>query len=147
MHDTDVLAAIGAVVVEAATLEYGAAVLVAVFEGHRGTQVEHRATAIAKKTGRAMRELDKLAKAHPARHDLQRIAHDAQAVLDERHVIAHSIAVDDAQIGDQPALVMWNPRYGTEAEITTPDLMDHARDIRLVFRHITNMVRTEMRSP
>jgi hypothetical protein len=57
MEDRELLAAIGQVVVDAARLEYFAAVLVAVTEGHRDQDCEEHAFAMVKKTGGAKREL------------------------------------------------------------------------------------------
>jgi len=53
----DLLAAIGEVVVNSASLEYAVTTLVATMEGHRDQECEDRALGIVRTTGQAMRDL------------------------------------------------------------------------------------------
>jgi hypothetical protein len=89
--DRELLAAIGQVVVDAAALEYFIAVLVAVIEGRD----EEWARKQVAQTGAARRALERLVNGRPDRPDLGRLCQDAAAVLDDRHRIAHSVAVDE----------------------------------------------------
>jgi hypothetical protein len=75
--------------------------------------------------------------------DLGFLWRDAKAVLDDRHILAHSIALDDAEAG----LVIFNPRTGMEARLTTPAVSDHAHDIRIVYRRIYEAIAAETAVP
>ena len=129
MVDRDTLAAIGEVVVDAAVLEYWIAVLVAAVED----KDDNRARELAKKPGATLDALKKVAKERP---DLGALYHDAKAVLDDRHVLAHSVnlIVDDPDL--EPGYSVWNPRYDAEARITTQQILEHAQDIRIAARRV-----------
>jgi len=79
-QELELLAAIGQVVVNATVLEYQIAALVAVMEGRD----RDRARELARRTGEAMRQLEKQVKARPGRADLRRLHRDAGAVLENR---------------------------------------------------------------
>jgi len=67
------------------------------------------------------------------RHDLIYLWRDAKAVLDDRHVIAHSLAVEDADADGQACLVIFHPGSGKETTLTTPAVLSHAHDIRIAY--------------
>jgi hypothetical protein len=131
MEDRELLAAIGQVVVDAALLEYFIAVLVAAMEG-RDEEWAHRE--LAARAGAARRALKDLVTARPDRADLGRLYQDAVAVLDDRHVIVHSVAVADLDASSAPGMGIWHPRSNTEVRITAPQVLDHAHDIRILTR-------------
>ena len=186
--DPELLAAIGQVVVGAARLEYFAAVLLAVIDGHRDQDCEDHAAATVRRTGEAMRELRRRATAqlrgqglslpqiagmlpdpwttredreetarsdlarwdrvHPGavpltRCDLSHLWRDAKAVLDDRHVIAHSIALEADEAGGQPGLLIFNPRFGSETRLTTAAVLSHVQDIRIVSRRFHKAIAAE----
>jgi hypothetical protein len=126
VDETELLAAIGRMVVEAAVLEYAVARLVAVSEGLRGEALEERALGIVKLTGEAMHQFKALAKRRPALAWLMR---DTTGLLRARHFVAHSIVQQDAIVEGQAALFVVHPRSG-ENMITTGMAVDNARMIR-----------------
>jgi hypothetical protein len=136
MEDQELLAAIGQVVVNAAVLEYQVAVLVAVIEG----RAEERARELAASTGEAMRALKKLAAVQEAPAHLRGLYRDARAVLDDRHVLAHSIAMVDMETDGAPGYSIWNPRRDADAPVTVPQLLEHAQDIRIVTRRAQALI-------
>jgi hypothetical protein len=143
LEDRDLLAAIGEVVIDAAALEYAIAGLVAVADGLRDQACEDRAVAIVKDTGRAMKELRKLARAQPERN-LMRLWRDAKSVLDDRHVIAHSLAMENAAGDDgQAGLVIFHPRSRRETTLTTSAILSHAHDIRITYRRFAEAIAAE----
>jgi hypothetical protein len=76
------------------------------------------------------------------RCDLSHLWRDAKAVIDDRHVIAHSIALD-ADDGGQPGLLIFNPRSGSESRLTTTAVMSHVQDIRIVLRRFHEAIAAE----
>jgi hypothetical protein len=140
MADRELLAAIGEIVVDAAALEYFIAVLVSVIEGRD----EERARKLASSPGAARHALKGLVSTRPDRLDLRRLYQDAVAVLDDRHVIVHSVAMaTDLDRGDEPGLGIWNPRRDSETRITAPQVLDHAHDIRIVGRRARALIVAE----
>lgn len=97
--ERDLLAAIGEVVVNAALFEYAVAILVATMEGCRAQECEHRAVGIVRPARLTMREFHRLVGEHPDRKDIQLALYDARSVLDDWHVIAHSLAMEDTEAG------------------------------------------------
>jgi hypothetical protein len=94
MHDdTELMAAIGRVVVNAAELEYVVAELAATAEGLRGEECRERATAIVRRTGEAMRQFERLALERP---DLGWLMRDTAGLLGARHFVAHAVPEQDA---------------------------------------------------
>lgn len=136
--DRELLAAIGEVVVDAAALEYFIAVLVAVIEGRD----EEWARKQVAQTGAARRALERLVNGRPDRPDLGRLCQDAAAVLDDRHRIAHSVAMRD--MAEEPGMAIWNPRSNTERRITASQVLAHARDIRTVTRRARALFAAEI---
>jgi hypothetical protein len=136
--DRELLAAIGEVVVDAAALEYLIAVLVAAIEGRD----DERARKLAAKPRAARNALEGLVTARPDRLDLRRLYRDAVAVLEDRHVIVHSVAMADLG-GEEPGLGIWNPRHDAETRITAPEVRDHAHDIRIVARQARALIAAE----
>lgn len=65
---------------------------------------------------------------------------DVTAVLEDRHVIAHSLALEEIEAGGQAALVIYHPRSGRETEITAAQVLDHARDIRVAYRRVHELI-------
>jgi hypothetical protein len=78
-----------------------------------------------------------------ARCDLSFLWRDAKAVLDDRHIIAHSIPMEDADVDGQRGLTIWNPRHGAETQITTSQLLSFAQDIRIVYRRFHDAIAAE----
>lgn len=68
---------------------------------------------------------------------------DAIAVLDDRHVIAHSVAVEDIEVQGQGGLVIWHPRSGRETQITTSEVLSHLQDIRIAWRRFDEAIDAE----
>jgi hypothetical protein len=126
VDDTELLAAIGRMVVEAAVLEYAVARLVAVSEGLRGDASEECALGTVKRTGEAMRRFKALAERRPALGGLMR---DTAGMLGARHFVAHSIVQQDAVSEGRAALFVVHPRNG-ENMITTGMAVSNARMMR-----------------
>ena len=139
MEDHELLAAIGRVVVDAAVLEYFVAVLVAVIE----SQGEEHARNLVSQPGAALRELKRLVRERPDRRDLKLACHDAQAVLADRHVLAHSIALEQVEFRGQSARVIWHPRSGRETQITAAQILGHVQDIRIAARRVQELIAAE----
>jgi hypothetical protein len=127
MDDTELLAAIGRMVVNAAQLEYSVAELVTGTEGLRGEAREDHAVEIVKVPGEAMRQFRKLADKRP---DLRWLMEDTDGLLRARHFTAHSVAQQDAVAEGLPALFVLHPKSGAETMITTMQARDNARMIR-----------------
>ena len=68
---------------------------------------------------------------------------DATAVLDDRHVIAHSIALEDIEVQGQGGLVILEPRSGRENQITTSQVLSHVQDIRIAHRRFYEAIAAE----
>lgn len=126
MDDTELLAAIGRMVVNASELEYAIAELVAVAEGLRDEKCTKRATAIVAITGEGRRLFRSLAK---GRADLQWLEGQTALMLNARNFVAHSIRQGDGIAKEQPTLFVLNPRQG-ETMITTAMALNNARMIR-----------------
>jgi hypothetical protein len=127
MHDdTELMAAIGRVVVNAAELEYVVAELAATAEGLRGEECRERATAIVRRTGEAMRQFERLALERP---DLGWLMRDTAGLLGARHFVAHAVPEQDAVAEGRPALFVLSPRQG-ETMITTGQALSNAEMIR-----------------
>lgn len=78
------------------------------------------------------------------RCDLMALWQDATAVLDDRHVIAHSIAMETVEADGQAGLVIFHPRTGRETTLTTPALLSHAQDIRIAYRRFGEAIGSEI---
>jgi hypothetical protein len=139
MVDRGLLAAIGEVIVDAAVLEYWIAVLVAAIEG----KDEDRARDLAASTGATLRALKHLVDERQDWSELNRLYRDAKAVLGDRHALAHSVAFADKDADTGPGYSIWNPRRDTEARITLEQVLDHARDIRIVVRRARSLFVSE----
>lgn len=126
MDDTELMASIGRMVVNAALLEFAVAELVAITEGCRDEARLERATAIAVKPGEARRLFKRLAKQCP---EFAWFVEDAQGLLNARHFAAHSIAQQDAIAEGGPALFVLSPKSGGETMITAEMAMSNARMI------------------
>jgi hypothetical protein len=126
MTDTDLLAEIGRIVVEAAMLEHSVASLIAASEGLRGGEREEHARGITAKTGEAMRLFGKLA---GEQDNLRPLWHDTKGLLQARHFVAHSVYQDDAIAERRAALFFLHPRTG-ETMITMAQAEDNARMIQ-----------------
>ena len=130
----DLMAAIGRLVLGAATLEYAVAVLVALTEGHRDRAAEDRALQLIQQAGAPMRELRKLAAGPPERRDLKGLLQDAEAVLEDRDFAVHAIPLEDITAGEQGGLIGWHPRTGQEIRLTTPAVLGHVQDLGTAWR-------------
>ncbi len=125
VDDTELMAAIGRMVVNAAVLDYSIAELVAVTEGLRDEACQDRATAIVKKTGKAMRLFERLAEERP---DLDWLMRDTKGLRQARNFVAHSVAQQPAVAGGLPALFILDPD-GAETMIMTAQARNNARMI------------------
>jgi hypothetical protein len=143
MEDKELMAAVGQVVVDSATLEYFAAVLVAMTEGHRDQDCENRALALVKNPGEAMGALKAVARARPEQPGFMRLWHDARAVLEDRNVIVHAVPLEVVRVGAEGGLIGWVPRKGREIEFTTSAVLDHSRDIRIACRRFHEAIAAE----
>jgi hypothetical protein len=124
--DTELMAAIGRMVVNAAELEYAVAELAATAEGLRGEECRERATAIVRRTGEAMRQFEHLVQGRP---DLGWLMRDTAGLLGARHFVAHAVPQQDAIAEGRPALFVLSPRQG-ETMIPTGQALNNARMIR-----------------
>jgi hypothetical protein len=79
-----------------------------------------------------------------ARCDLMALWQDATAVLDDRHIIAHSIAMEAVEVDGLAGLVIFHPRSGRETTLTTPALLSHAQDIRIAYRRFGEAIALEI---
>ncbi len=136
----DLLAAIGEVVVNSASLEYAVAVLVAVTERQRDEAAENRALAIVRETGKAVKELKRISREHPDRDDLKLALQGVTAVLNDRHILAHSIALEDAESGELPAMVIYNARARAETSVDLSQVREHVRDIRTAYERVHALI-------
>jgi hypothetical protein len=130
--DTELLAAIGLMVVNAALQEYSVAELVAVIEGLRDQACQDREVAIVAKTGEAMRLFECLAEEHAA---LAWLMNDTKGLLPARHFVAHAVAQEPAVAEGYAALFILHPRH-SETMITIAQARDNARMIREGHRRI-----------
>ncbi len=127
MHDdTELMAAIGRMVVNAAQLEYAVAELAATTEGLRGEECQERATAIVRRTGEAMRQFERPVQERP---DFGWLMRDTAGLLGARHFVAHAVPQQDAVAEGHPALFVLSPRQG-ETMITTRQALSNAQMIR-----------------
>lgn len=95
---------------------------------------------IVRTTGQAMRDLRQLAGEQPDRKDIQLALHHTRSVLEGRHMIAHSLALEDIETGGHAAIVMYNPRTGAEAEITAAQLCGQLRDLRIAYERAAAII-------
>jgi hypothetical protein len=103
----------------------------------------------AEKCERAVR--DDLARWERERHDAVPRARcnlmdrwqDAITVLDDRHVIAHSVALEDIEVQGQGGMVIWHPRSGRETQITTSEVRSHLQDILIAWSRFCDAVAAE----
>jgi hypothetical protein len=124
--DTELLADIGHIVVNAAMLEYAIAELIAITEGLRGAACQERAVEVLKVPGEAMRLFKDLAGERPGFRGLYGEAH---TMLGARHFIAHSVVQEPAVAEGRPALFILQPRHG-ETMITAAQARKNAQMIR-----------------
>jgi hypothetical protein len=126
MTDTDLLAAIGRIVVGAAMLEYAVAELLAASEGLQGEKREERARAVVASPGKAIRLFESLAQ---RRGDLGWLQRDTRGLLGARHFVAHAVFQEDAVADGKAAIFILSPRSG-ETMLTVAQADDNARMIR-----------------
>jgi hypothetical protein len=136
----ELMAAVGRIVVGAATVDYAVAVLVAVTEGHRDQAAAGRALQLVQTDGAAMRELRKLAAGPPERRDLRWLCRNAGAVLEGRDVIVHAIPLEDITAGAEGGLIGWHPRTGQEIWLTTPAVLGHVEDFGIAWRRLDEAI-------
>ena len=140
MDDTELLAAIGRIVVQAALLDYSVATLVATCEGLRGEACEARAAAIVRTAGKAMGLFERLAKQRP---DLAWLMNDTKLMFGARNFVAHSVAQQDAISDGEAALFILDPRTG-ESMITTRQARNNVRLISEGVARIQAAIAAEM---
>ena len=136
MEDHEVLAAIGRA--NRCGRRGGAAVFVVVEVAVIESQGEEHARNLVSQPGAALREPEPPVRERPDRRDLKLACHDAQAVLADRHVLAHSIALEQVEFRGQSARVIWHPRSGRETQITAAQILGHTQDIRIAARRCTS---------
>lgn len=95
---------------------------------------------LAARPGKAMSQLGRVVRERPDRSDLKLAWHDAQAVLYDRHVIAHSVALEHVEVNGQLAQVIWHPRSGRETQITAAQVLGHVQDIRIATRRVQKAI-------
>ena len=128
--DPELLQAIGELTLASSRLEFHLAYLVAVA---RDEDTDWLAATLGKvgEARRSLAELVKLVGADPAARPLVRLRRDADALLDDRSRLVHSVAMWD--VSDAvPAPVFWHPRSDTEATITAGQVREHAHDLGAV---------------
>jgi hypothetical protein len=79
-----------------------------------------------------------------ARMDLDLLYRDASAVLEDRHVLVHSVAMSDIEDSGASGLGICNPCRDAETRITAPQVVDHAHDIRRVTPKVLGMIAETM---
>lgn len=129
LEDPELLEYVGRIVVEAALLEYTVAMLVATADGLRDDACEAEALQLVTKPGKAMRELDRLAKESPDRPEFRWLHGDTATVLRGRHFIAHAVAQEPAITDDgEAALFILAPKADEpETMVTLSQLVSQAR--------------------
>jgi len=142
-QELELLAAIGQVVVNATVLEYQIAALVAVMEGRD----RDRARELARRTGEAMRQLEKQVKARPRPSGPAAAAPRRRGGTRKPADLVHSIVFTDEPPGSEAAYGIWNPRRDAEVPITAAQLLDHAHDITDRRTQGTRPDRTETSAP
>jgi len=136
----DLMAAVGRMVVGAAAVEYGVAVLVAVTEGHRDQAAAGRARQLVQKDGAAMRELRRFAAGPPERRDLAWLCRNAEAVLEGRDVVVRAVPLEGVAAGQEGGLVGWQPGTGQEVWLTTPAVLGHVEDFGVAWRRLDEAI-------
>lgn len=134
----ELLAAIGKVVVEAAKLEYALARLVAARWGWSDQQ----AVSMIAKPGQVRKAVATLADVEPTWYSFGHLRSDALAVLDDRHVVVHSLAVSIAD-GEQAEsrIEWWHASSGTAAaQPSVADVEEHAFDISRCFSRAVRLI-------
>lgn len=131
MLDDEMHQAIGEVTVAAASLEYQLTFLAAVARHEDDEWIRQTLG----KVGEARRQIDALIEdvAEGAfLQELKRLRRDAFAVLDDRNVIVHSVAMLDRGEDGAVFWTFWHPRSDAEARIDVGQLREHARDLGAV---------------
>lgn len=124
--DQGILAAIGRVVVEATSLEWTLAGLVAARQGWDG----HQEAAVAARSGAVRRQLSDLASSDPDWDAIQGLDHKAGALLDERNRLVHSVVVsitDDDY--EHRGYGLWHTRSGSRPLPSADELLRLASDL------------------
>jgi len=75
--------------------------------------------------------------------DVIHLWRDARAVLHDRHVIAHSIALEKVEAGGQGGLVILDARNGAEMTLTTAVALGLVQDIRITYRRFYKAIAAE----
>ncbi|MFL6120252.1 hypothetical protein [Actinophytocola sp.] len=127
----ELYAAIGEVVVEATRLEYGLAQLVAT---RWGWSAAHELAMVAR-GGVLRRQLDQLVVAEPDWTAVRTLRRDSYAVLNDRHVLVHSLVVHLVDEDDEVrAIELWHPNTGSTAALpSVSTVREHAFDIGRCF--------------
>jgi len=142
VDDTELLAAIGRIVVESARLDYAIAILAATTEGLTGQDREIRARQIVKRSGEVPRQLKQLTEKLPG---LAWLMDDIDGLRRGRNFVAHAVAQQDAVAEGHAALFIVNLRDGTETMITTSQAASHARYIQEDRRRIWDAIANQIR--
>ena len=85
-----------------------------------------------------MSQLRTVVRERPDSNDLKLVRHDAQAVLSDRHVIAHSVALEASWLRSSGI-----PRRGRETQITATQVLGHVQDIRIATRRVQEVIAAE----
>lgn len=141
VEDTELMAAIGRMIVNAAQLEYSVAELVATADGMRDRECQEHATKIVARPGEALRQFRDLA---GRRTEFEWLMNDTAGLLKARHFAAHSVAQGNAVADDQPALFVLHPKSGEETMITLTAARDNARMIREGHVRVQDAIKAEI---
>jgi hypothetical protein len=135
----DLLAAIGEVVVEATKLEFALARVVCTRWGWS----DQDEVSMIKRSGCVRDQLRRLAQSDSDWLEFRQLQRDASAVLEDRHVLAHSVVliVSDDDEFEPPKIELWHPKSNTTAEMPpTHAVEEHAFDIGRCFKAAVRLI-------
>ena len=121
--------AIGEATVAASSLEAQLVFLVAIARGHDDAWVRQRLGKPAGQVRPLLRDLVGDVEPGPFREQLRRLLGDADAVLDGRNRLVHSVAMLDHGEDGELLLSFWHPGSDTEAAISPAQILEHAHDL------------------
>jgi hypothetical protein len=140
MEEEKVLAELGRVVIEFASMEWLVALLVCAVEG-KGRE---RAVEISKSPGKAMENFLRVARSDA---ELLQLHEEVKALKARRNLLAHSVAMIGRDGRRNRIYLYWNPKSDEEAVLYPDDLQAATRDIRAVCARLNDRIQRESRSP
>ena len=135
----DVLAAIGEVVVAATKLEFALARVVRTRWGWS----DRDEVAMIARSGCVRDQASQLTQSDSDWLEFRQLHRDASAVLEDRHVLAHSVVLNIGEDDEfePPKIELWHPKSGTTAAMPPAHaLEEHAFDIRRCFRAAVKLI-------